>query len=394
MTVRREEGLGLRLLLVLGFLSAAGPLAMDFYLASLPKVEVSLHTSTAAVQLTVTAFLLGLGIGQIFWGPVSDRLGRLRPLLAGSAVNIAAALVCVIAPSVDVLIGARFVQALAASAGVVMSRAIIADRVEGFAAARALSLMMSINSVAPVVAPLFGGLLAGRVSWRGVLGVVLGVMVVQLVCVLTTIRESLPPQRRQDRIRFDHVGRLLARPAFLGYALTSMFAFGTVMAYISSSSFVYQRIIGVSSVVYGVGFSVNALAMIGAGLFSARLARREVPPARTVGRALPFLVASAVGVLALALVGPVWLLVVPFFALQATLGFVMGNAAALALATARDIAGSASAVVGGLNFLFGAAVSGLVGLAGSDTAVPLGVVMSVAAVAACSVFVLARRLSS
>jgi len=382
--------LGTRLLLALGLLSASGPLAMDFYLASLPAVQRALGTGPTAVQLTVTAFLLGLGIGQVAWGPVSDRYGRLRPLLAGATVSVLAAAVCVLAPNVQVLVGARFVQALAASAGAVTARAIIADLAEGRTAARAMSLMTSVNSIAPVVAPLVGGALAGRVSWRGILAVVMLAMGAQLLAVVTTVRETLPAARRQSAVRYRQTLRLLACPAFRGHALTSMFAFGAVMAYISSSSFVYQRVIGTSSLVYGVGFALNASGMIAGGLVSARLAGRGVPPARMVARALPVLAVAAFAALVVAVTGPAWLLTGPFLVVLGAMGFVMGNTAALALAAARPIAGSASAVLGGLNFLFGGLASALGGLAGGGSAVPVCAVMAFSAACAGISFALTR----
>lgn len=377
-----EESPSPRQIAVLGLLSAAGPLAMDFYLASLPQVQRSLDTNSTAVQLTLTVFLLGLGLGQFFWGPVGDRYGRLRPLLAGALVSVAAAGVCVVAPTIQVLVAARFVQALAASAGPVTARAIIADRLTGPAAAGAMSLMMSVNSIAPVVAPLIGGLLAGHVSWRWVLAVVLLAMVAQFVGALTTIRESLPPSRRTASLRLTHPGRPLRGRAFVGYALTSIFAFASMMAYISASSFVYQRVIGASPTLYGIGFALTAAGMIAAGLTAARLSRRGLPPELAVRRAMHVLVAGSLGVLVIALIAPPLLLTFAFFVVETAMGFIMGNTAALALAQAREAAGRASAIVGGGNFLLGAAVSSLGGLADNGTAVPLGITMSCCALAA------------
>ena len=390
---KAEQDVGLPLLLALGLLSAGGPLAMDFYLASLPDAQAALGTSSTAIQLTVTGFLLGLGVGQLGWGPVSDRFGRRVPLLIGCVVSVLASAAAVLAPSVDFLIGARFVQALAASAGMVMSRAVIADRLVGHAAARSMSLMMTINSVAPVVAPLVGGVLASAgVAWRAVLAVVLAAMILQLLAAALLVPESLPVPRRTPRLQFAHIGPLLRRPAFVGYALTSMFAFGTGMAYISSSSFVYQSVIGTSAVVYGVAFALNASGMIAAGLISARAVHRGVTPRRLVALAVPALVLASVAALLVAATPmPKWLLTIAFLVMQTSMGFVMGNCAALAIGAAREVAGSASGVLGALNFLFGGVVSSLGGIAGSGTAVPLGIVMTVSALGALGAFVLTSR---
>jgi DHA1 family bicyclomycin/chloramphenicol resistance-like MFS transporter len=390
-TTRPSDGLGLRLLLVLAVLSASAPIATDLYLASFPEIKESLDTDAAHVQLTMTAYLVGIGIGQVLWGPVTDRFGRRRPLLAGSAVAVLAGAVAVAAPTVEVLVAARFVQALAAAAGMVISRAVIADTVRGFAGARSMSLLMSITSVAPVIAPLIGGVLAGHVSWRGVLAVILGFMVLQVLGAVTTVPETLPPERRAPRLRYAVLLGRLRRPPFVAYVLTQSCAFGALMAYIASSSFVYQQVLGTSSVVYGVGFAVNATGVMAAGMASARLTRHQVHPSLIVRRALPALLVSCAGVLAAALSPVPWLLVLPLFFATASIGFVSGNTAALAMEHTRDAVGAGSAVLGGTMFLVGGVVSPLGGLAGDDTAVPMALVMLVSAGCSAVAFTAARR---
>lgn len=185
-----EEGISTRLLLTLALLSATAPIATDLYLPSFIEVQDALHTDATHVQLTLTAFLIGVGIGQVIWGPISDRFGRRLPLILGSAGAVLSGAVVVAAPTIEVLIGARFVQALAAASGMVIARAVIADRARGFAGARA----MTIQSLAPVLAPLAGGLLAGHVPWRGVLAVILATAVLQLVGAVTSVPETLPAQ--------------------------------------------------------------------------------------------------------------------------------------------------------------------------------------------------------
>lgn len=385
------RGLGVRLLLVLSLLAATAPLSVDFYLASFPEVRSSLHTDASTVQLTLTGFLLGLGLGQIGWGPISDRYGRLRPLLVGATVGTLAAACAALAPSIGILIAARFVQALAGAAGIVICRAVIADLLDGYAAARAMSLMLTINGLAPIVAPVVGGALAGHVPWRGVLGIIVAVYFVQLVGIAVVIRESLPAERRTPRVQYAYVGRLLARPAYLGYTITSMFAFGAMMAYISSSSFVYQSVIGTSGLVYGLLFGCNAVGLMAGGAASARLARHQVHPARTVARALPVIAVGAVLLLLIASTGVTkWLLIVPLFFVVTSVGFVIGNVQTLAIEQSRDVAGAGSAVVGGLTFLFAGVVSPLGGLKGDDTAVPFALVMLCSSACALAIFWLTR----
>ncbi|AZG46758.1 multidrug effflux MFS transporter [Gordonia insulae] len=390
-TTTTSEGLGPRLLLALALLSATAPIATDLYLPSFLEVQQSLRTDATHVQLTLTAFLVGVAGGQVLWGPVSDRFGRRNPLLIGSAAAVLAGVVVVLAPNIEVLIAARFVQAVAAAAGMVIARAIIADLLRGFAGARSMTLMMTIQSLAPVIAPVIGGVLAGHISWRWVLAVILGATVLQLILAVTSVPETLPTDRRAPRLRHHELLTRFRHPAFLAYVFTQAFAFGALMSYISSSSFVYQRVLGTSEVVYGLCFAVNALGMTVAGLIAARLSRRRVHPATTIRVALPVLLAASVGVLGAALSPVPWLLVIPLFIGVTAVGFVMGNSAALAMEHSRDAAGAGSAVLGGLMFLVGGAVSPLGGLAGDDTAVPMACVMVCSAVMALGCFVMARR---
>jgi DHA1 family bicyclomycin/chloramphenicol resistance-like MFS transporter len=391
-----EQGLSIRLLVALGILAAAGPLSVDFYLPSFPQVLRSLHTDATSVQLTLTGFLVGIGVGQVAWGPISDRFGRRGPLLIGSGAAVVAAAVAVFAPNIQVLIVARFVQALAGAAGVVMSRAVITDRVQGFAAARMLTVLQTITTVAPIVAPIVGGLLAGRVSWRGVLAIVLGVTIVQFLGALTTVRESLPAGERTPRLRYAYVGQLLARPGSVFYAVTTAFTFGILMAYVSSSSFVYQRVLGLPSWAYGLGFACNATGLLIGGVVSVRLAHRKVHPARVVSVAIPVALAASVAILVIVLAAqasvlPAWLLVVPLWFAVTAVGFTQGNATALAMEQSRGIGGAGRAVVGGLMFLIGGLLTPLGGLAGDDTALPFAIVMASSGTLALVAFTVARR---
>ncbi|GAA4160671.1 multidrug effflux MFS transporter [Gryllotalpicola daejeonensis] len=387
----REDGLGLRLLTALSVLAATAPLSMDFYLPSFPQVLTSLHTDATQVQLTITAFLVGLGIGQVVWGPISDRFGRRRPLIVGAVATVVFAALSALAPNIEVLIGARFLQALTGAAGIVMSRAIIADRLQGFPAARALSLMQTITAAAPIVAPVVGGLLAGRVSWRWVLGIVFAITVIQLIGLLTSIPESLPPERRAARLRFGHLGSLLARPAFLGYTATIAFTFALMMAYISTSSFVYQRVLGFAPWQYGLLFALNACGLLLGGAASARLARHRVHPVRMVRIAVPTALGCALVLLAIVLSPvPTWLIVFPLWVAMLSVGFIQGNTTALAMAHAPDAAGAGSSLIGGVMSLVGGAISPLGGLAGDDTAVPFALVMAASGVCALAAFIAAR----
>ncbi|MFW0793709.1 multidrug effflux MFS transporter [Gordonia sp. CPCC 205515] len=383
------------LLLVLALLSAVAPFATDMYLPAFPQMTEELSASATAVQLTLTAFLIGVTIGQLVFGPISDRLGRFRPLVFGAALCVVASAVAVFAPSIAVLVIARFLQGLGGAAGMVIGRAIISDLAKGKAAARAFSLMMIVGGVAPVIAPLFGGFLVGPIGWRGILGVVLALAVLMLVSILAVVRETLPVERRAElahRHADDEspLAALRSRP-FVGYSLTFAFAFAVMMAYISASPFLYQDMIGLGTVGYGLAFGANALALTAVSGLAARLTvTYSVRGVVAVG--IGFVAASTVvfGLLVIADVPAGWL-AVPIFVAVGSLGLVFGNATALALQSVPKAAGSASAVLGALQFGLAAAVSPLVSIRGEDTAGPLAVVMLAAAAIAVVAFVLAGR---
>lgn len=383
--------LGSGLLLVLAFLAATGPFTTDLYLPSFPGIAADLDVTPSEVQLTLTAFLAGMAAGQLGFGPLSDRYGRTRPLLLGTGAFVLASIVCAAAPNLAVLIAARFVQGLCAAAGPVIARAVAADLTSGPAAARTFSLLMTIGGVAPVIAPVLGGVLTGLWAWRGVLWTLAGIAALMFICAAGAVRETLPAEARSTGPPFAGLGVVLHRGRFLGYALLFASAFGVLMSYISASPFVYQSIMGLGPETYGLMFGLNAAGMVAAGLTSARLSRR-VPPRRTVLRAVTVLAGCAVVLLVLVLTAvPPLLLAVPLFCMVSSLGFIMGNTTALALAEAGGATGSGSAVLGGAQFLMGAAVSPLTGLGGEYTALPMALAMVCSALLAAMALFLTRQ---
>jgi len=374
------------LLVVLGLLSAVAPFATDLYLPAFPEMTGDLQTSATSVQLTLTAFLLGVTVGQLVFGPLSDRFGRVAPLVVGAVLCVAASALAVFAPTIGVLIAARLVQGLGGAAGMVIGRAIVSDLATGQAAARAFSLMMIVGGVAPVVAPLVGGLLTSSIGWRGLLAIVLGLAVVMLVALLVVVRETHLRARR-DALREERRGatstvRALRSRAFVGYTATFGFAFAAMMGYISASPFVYQDMIGLDSTGYGMAFGVNALGLMATSIVSAKLtASRSVRG--VLGAGLLGVTAAAIAFAVLvAVAAPAFLLAIPMFALVASLGFVLGNSTALALAAVPRAAGTGSAVLGALQFGLAAVVSPLVSLGGSTTAAPLAAVLTITALIA------------
>ncbi|MBI4944361.1 MAG: multidrug effflux MFS transporter [Actinobacteria bacterium] len=379
------------LLVVLASLAAVAPIATDLYLPGFPEMGAALAAPPSGVQLTLTTFLVGLAVGQLVTGPLSDRFGRRRPLVLTTAASVAAGAVCALAPNLPVLAGARFVAGLAGAGGLVIGRAVIADLVEGRAAARAFTLMLTVGGVAPVLAPLVGGLLVGQVGWRGLLWTVVALCVAMLAGVLLVVPETLPEQARGgERLPLRRAVRtVLGRPGYAAPMAVFALAFGVMMAYIAASPFVYRNVLGLSAVGYGVMFGVNAAGLTAAGALSARFVDR-VDPARIVRAALVVQVAATVGFAALAAASaPSWTYAVAIWVAVVANGGILGNASALAMGHVRDVAGSGSAVLGFAQFVLGALVSPLVGLGGETSALVPALVMAGASVLALGV---SRRL--
>ncbi len=375
------------LLVTLALLSAVAPFATDLYLPAFPTMVSQLHTTASVVQLTLTAFLIGLALGQLVFGPLSDRFGRMKPLIAGAVVCVLASAVTVLAPTVEILIAARLAQGFAGAAGMVIGRAIISDLATGKAAAQAFSLMMIVGGIAPVIAPLAGGFLVGPIGWRGALGIIFGLSVAMLLAVLIVVRETHTDQRRAalraQKIAAGSPLMSLWSRTYLGNTAAFAFAFAALMAYISASPFIYQTMMGLSAGQYGAVFGLNATALLATSALSAKLARRrEVHHLAAIGLGVVF--TSSVAVLTLAITGVAagWL-ALPLLTIVGGMGLIFGNTTALALSATPRAAGTASAVLGASQFLLAAIVSPLVSIAGERTAVPAGIILVCASAVAC-----------
>ncbi|WP_432565150.1 multidrug effflux MFS transporter [Kineococcus sp. SYSU DK003] len=379
----------------LALLTAIAPLATDMYLPALPTMVGDLGSTASGVQLTLTTFLVGLALGQLVIGPLSDQFGRRRLLLAGTVVCALAGAVCAIAPNEAVLVAARFVQGFSGAAGIVLSRAVIADRAAGERAARLFSLMMVISGVAPVVAPLLGGSLLGAVGWRGIFWILAAIAVVMVLAVVAVVPESLPIERRRPgglAATWRAAREVLGDRVYLGYTLTFAFAFTSMFAYISASSFVYQNVLGLSTVQYSIAFAANAFGLVAASAASGALTGRLAPLTMLRG-GVAVLVVDCAALLAVVLAGaPRWGVLVLLFLAVSSLGFVLGNATSLATGRVPRNAGTGSAVLGALQFGLGALASPVVGLAGESDARPMAVTMVVVAVLSLlSLWTLARE---
>jgi DHA1 family bicyclomycin/chloramphenicol resistance-like MFS transporter len=348
--------------IVLGALSAFGPLSMDLYLPSLPALGRSLAAPDAVVQLTLSVCMVGLAVGQLFGGPLSDRSGRRRPLVLGVAVFAAASALCAVAQNIWLLIAFRLVQGLAGAFGIVISRAMVRDLFRGDHAARVFSTLMIVSGLAPVVAPLAGGQIVRVTSWRG-LFVVLAIVGVVLVLAALRLPETLPEaDRRPASLRA--VGAefaVLARDRqFTGYALVLALSGCALFTYISLGSFVLQGRYGVTAQEFSVIFAVNSVGIVLAGNLNRMAVGRFSPPRLLAGGICGGL-AGAVVAAAAALCG--WGLpgLLPgLFLVTTVAGFIMPNATAMSMNRHGDLAGSASGLLGVLQFAVGAVVPPLV----------------------------------
>ena len=371
---------GWRLVLIIGGLSIFGPLCIDMYLPSLPRIGRDLHANTSDVQLTITGCLVGIAIGQLVIGPVSDRAGRRSPLLVGIGAFVLSSLACTLVSSIYLLDALRFVEGLGGAAGIVIARAIVRDLFEGATAARFFSTLLLVTGLGPILAPQIGAEILRVTSWRGIFLALAIIASILLLIALLKVPETLPLGRRRagglrSTIRtLSTVGR---DGSFIRYALIGSLGFCSVFAYIAGSPFVLQDIYGLSPQVFGLAFAMNAGGLVLGAQVNGHLVRRlGSGPLLTFG-----LIVMAVG--GLAFLGAVctrWgglAAVLPsLFTVLFGLGFLNPNAMALAMQNHPESAGTASALFGSAQFLLGAAVAPLVGIAGNHNAIPMGIVIA------------------
>jgi len=361
------------LLVVLGVLSTFGPLTTDLYLPGLPEVADELGASESQVQLTLTACLIGLALGQAIAGPVSDTLGRRRPLLVGLALFVVASLGCAVAPSILVLDVLRLVQGLCGAAGIVLARAIVRDRWSGLEAARIYAALMTALSLGPILAPTIGGGLLHITDWRGLFVVLAGWGVALLVAAAVWVPETLPPSARRPAglgRTLRVMRRLLRDRVFTGYTVGAGLSFGALFSYIAGSSFVFQDVYDVSPQVYALLFGLNGVALLGASIANHRLQESVGPVKLLRAGMVTMLVGGALVVLAVVTDAGLTALVAALFVAVAGIGFVPSNGVALALEHHGADAGTASALIGVVQFTIGGLAAPLPGVAGA-TALPM-----------------------
>jgi MFS transporter, DHA1 family, multidrug resistance protein len=373
------------MIIVLGVMVALGPLTIDMYLPALPKIADDLSVSSSVVQLTLTGTLAGLALGQLIVGPLSDSLGRRRPLMAGIVLHIAASILCVLAPNLVVLGLARVLQGAGAAAAMVVAIAVVGDLFSDNAAATVLSRLMLVLGVAPVVAPSLGAAVLLRGSWHWVFVALVVLAGVLLLVAALALPETLPPSHRRPlRVRgiAATYAELLRDKRFVILVLVAALGMSGLFAYIAGASFVLQGTYGLDQQAFALVFGAGAVALIGATQFNVVLLKRFSPQAITLWALAAALLAGGVFVgIAVAGVGGLAGFVTPVWAILAAMGLVIPNAPAVALSRHPDAAGTAAALLGAAQFGLGAAVAPLVGVLGNDE-LALAAVMAVSALVA------------
>lgn len=374
-------------LFLMGLVTALGPLAVDMYLPSFTSIARDFDAPTSHIERTLASYLLGLALAQLAYGPITDRYGRKIPLAAGLSIFIFASLMSSLADSAGELTFWRVVQAFGSAAGMVIPRAVIRDNLETRDAAKALSLIMLIMGVTPILAPLLGGQVLLFWNWRGIFLIMALGSALLLAGALMTMRETLPEDRRTPlawkRIALSYAD-LLRDKVFIGYSLAGGFGSAGMFSYIAGSPRTFIEIYGVDPSRFGLLFGINAIALILASQVSARLLSRHTPQ-RLLRRAQAGMMIAVLTGLALTLTGMITLplLMACLVCYMACQGFVNPNAAAMALDRQGHRLGVASALMGSMQMLAGSLAGMSISAWHSDTALPLTGILALCATLSC-----------
>ncbi|GLX70945.1 multidrug effflux MFS transporter [Paenibacillus glycanilyticus] len=384
-----------KMAMLLGLFSTLGPFTIDMYLPAFPEIVEQLDSSASLVQFSLTACLLGLGIGQLVMGSLSDVHGRRTPLLISMAFYVISSLACAFAPNIALLIIFRFIQGVAASAGIVISRAIVRDLFSGHELTKFFSLLVLVGNLGPLVAPVAG---SGVLSVTSYIGVFISLALLGIYLWAMTkwsLKETLPSDRRSPSNfgqQLRNYGSLLQDRQFVGYMLAQGIMIAGVFAYVSGTPFIYQNIYGVSPTVFALLFGSNGVSLIIGSQIVGRMSHRISERTLLLFGLCLALLASVTVVVVTLVEGPLFTLVIPLFVFVASIGITSTAAFPLAMESQANMAGSAAALLGVIPFLLGAVVAPLVGIAGEDTAVPLGIIILATSLAAIlAYFLLVRR---
>ncbi|MBS4208004.1 multidrug effflux MFS transporter [Bacillus sp. FJAT-50079] len=366
------------LAVVLGSFVAIGPLSMDMYLPALPVLTADIGGTTSLVQLSITACLLGMAMGQLLIGAISDQKGRKRPLIISLAVYSISSLLCAFAPSIEILLLLRFVQGVSGAGGIVIARAIVRDLFSGVELTRFFALLMLVNGAAPILSPVIGGVILNFTSWRGVFIIlcILGALMVAAACF--GVKESLSPSNRSSggiKNTFIVFRHLLGDRMFMGYALAQGFVSAAMFGYIAGSPFVIQNIYGASPQMFSFIFALNGVGIIIASQVTGRLAGKvKEEKMLIIGLCMALLGGISLIAMIVFQAGLISVLI-PLFFVVSSVGIVGTTTFALAMQNQRKSAGSAAALLGLIPFLLGSITAPLTGIGGEQSAIPMGIVI-------------------
>ena len=364
----------------LGLLSAMAPFATDMYLPALPQLESAFQTTTSLVQMTLTATMLGMALGQFFIGPLSDRFGRRVPLLFGMAAFALSSLACVFVQDIYLFLVMRFIQGFSGASGIVISRAIARDLCDGTDLTKFFAILMAVNGLAPILSPIIGGQVLSLTSWRGVF-VLLTVIGLLLFSQSVKFRESLAIELRAKDIAggLKYFPHLLTNRYFVGHCLIQFFTFGGFFAYIAGSSFVFQNIYGISPQGYSFVFGTIGAGMMALGILPARLAGRvRDETILCVSLCLQLIAAVILLIVFLIAADSIYLTYLLLLIAIPPLSLILTTSFSLALSHQGRNAGSASALLGFFQMILGGMMTPVVGIAGSHTAMPMSIIMVIA----------------
>jgi len=367
------------MVILLGSLTAFAAISIDMYLPSLPSIAQGFHAPQGAAQGTLAAFFAGLAIGQFFYGPASDRWGRRAPLFAGVALYAIASAACALAPSLETLIVARFLQALGGCAGPVIARAIVRDRFDHRQSARILSQLMLVMGIAPIVAPLAGGALLSFGGWRAIFWVLTGfgfLVGVWMYFALGESRSVATAAQARDEHPLRAYQALLGQRRLLGYILAGAFNGAALFAYITASPSLLITTYHIPAAAFGWVFGANAVGLIGMSQVNAHLLRRHMPEEILIrSRAVSIAFAAVLALDAFTGWGGMWGVLIPLFFVMSSFGLVGANTQAAGMSVDPLRAGSISALMGGASFGVGAVVAALTGVLQDGTARPMAAVI-------------------
>lgn len=355
--------------ITLGLLAALGPLCIDLYLPALPELARDLNTSTATAQLSLTAGLLGLGAGQLIFGPMSDKYGRIRPLLLSLVLLCIASVGCALAQNINQLLLARLFEGLSAAGGAVLSRAIARDMYSGHDLTRFFAMLMLVNGLAPIAAPVMGGALMAFFDWRGLFMILALIAILLLMLARTKLTETLPPEKRSQGSLFSAwaaLGEVVKHRPFMGFCLTQGFMMSGMFAYIGASPFVLQELYGMSPQAFSLCFAANGVGLIIASQTSARLCPLWGEYRVLKGGLTLAFISSATLLLAGFSGAALPLVLVALFFSVASNGVIATTASSLAMQSQGHRAGSASAVIGVTMFTLGAISVPVTGIGGTS----------------------------